>query len=299
MDDVLTDSAAALSALGGFLADRRAWSASIQGTDAVFRLEQRFAALTGHRHALAVSNATLGLWSVFRALGLRGSDVMTSPYTWGGTIAGLLATRNQPVFADVDRRTPVLDPVELEQSITRRTEAILAPDIYGHPANGPAFKRIAARHGLVLIQDCAQGFGAYYRGRHTGAFADVAVFSLTFGKALFAGEGGVIVTSDEQLFRRLVSLTQHPARQARDLPFYPISDTGLNLRINPLAAVVADALFERVLGHVAERRLAWVEKLNWLHAQGLSKTTAVPTSEALPSFEVATFEPRGNRRWSK
>src|SRR5262249_3232059 len=157
-------------------------------------LEQRFASLTGQPHAVAVANATLGIWAAFRGLKVHDAEVITTPYTWGGSLAGIVHSGNRPVFADVDSQTLTLRPESVVKRITPRTKAILLVDIYGHPSQGPAFREIADAHRLLIVQDCAQSFGAFIGTTHTGSWADAAVFSFGWGKALFAGEGGMVVT---------------------------------------------------------------------------------------------------------
>lgn len=264
---------------------------SLCGTGAVYRLESRFASLVGHPHTLAVANATLGLSAVFMAFGIHAADVITTPYTWGGTLAGLILTGNRPVFVDIERETLTLDPKEVARHITRRTKAILAVDIYGYPSNGPALRNIADNHGLVLIQDCAQSFGAYLGDHHTGWWADAAVFSLSWGKALFAGEGGVLVTPHREVFERLIWETQHPHRQLRDVPHLPANELGLNLRMNPLAAIWADALFDDAVVGVERNVKECVEILALLQRQGMSRTKLSCGRSVKPSFHVLTFEP--------
>lgn len=279
------------AALQEFISDRSRWDMGICGTRAVYRLESRFASLVGHPHTLAVANATLGLWAVFMALGVRDAEVITTPYSWGGTLAGLIFAGNRPIFADIDAGSLTLDPEQVVLRITRNTKAILSVDIYGYPSNGPALREVANKHGLALIQDCAQSFGAYLGNHHTGWWADAAVFSFTWGKALFSGEGSVIVTPHRKLLERLIWETQHPNRQLRDVPHLPKNELGLNLRINPLAAVWADAVFDDALIGVEQHRKECVEILALLQREGISKTKFPYEKDVKPSFHVLTFEP--------
>src|SRR5688500_11577265 len=93
-----------------FMIDSSQWESGLAGTGAVYQLEKKFASLVGHPHALAVANATLGLWAIFVSLDLHDSEIVVSPYTWGGSLAGLLSTGNRPVFADIDQDSLTLDP---------------------------------------------------------------------------------------------------------------------------------------------------------------------------------------------
>lgn len=185
--------------ISDFVSDPDQWGISLSGTGAVYRLERKLAELVGNPYALSIANATSGLWAVFMALGIHNSDIITTPYTWGGSLSGLMLAGNRPVFVDIDRDTLTLDPEEVARSITPKTKAILAVDIYGYPCKADLLRKIADEYGLLLIQDCAQSFGAYFQDYHTGWYADASVFSLTVGKALFAGEGGMIVTKKSRV----------------------------------------------------------------------------------------------------
>ncbi len=279
------------TALHEFVSDEGQWNSSVSGTGAVYRLEGKFSTLVGHPHSLAVANATVGLWAAFVALGISDAEVITTPYTWGGTLAGLFLAGNKPVFADIDADTLTLDPEQVARRITRKTKAILTVDIYGYPSHGLALREIADKHGLVLIQDCAQSFGAYRDMHHSGWWADVAVFSLTWGKALFAGEGGVIVTPHRDLFENLVAQTQHPHRQRRDVPHLSKNELGMNLRINPLAAVWADAVFDDALIRVDKQRNSCREILALLRRNRMSKIQISKNGNVKPSFHALTFDP--------
>lgn len=279
-----------LDALAAFVADHDQYRISLSGTGAVYRLEKRFASLVGQPHALAVSNATMGLWAIFMALEIRDADVITTPYTWGGSLAGLLLTGNRPVFADIDRESLVLNPEQVSRLVTRQTKAILAVDIYGYPSNGPALRKIADRHGLWLIQDCAQSFGAFIGEQHTGWWADASVFSFTAGKALWAGEGGMIVSRHQALYDQLILQTQHPLRQLRDLPDLLPNELALNLRIHPFSAIWAEARFTQALEAVRARRQEAIRLLGLLQAEQVIRPST-PDPRVEPSCHVLTCEP--------
>ncbi len=280
-----------LAKLSEFLTNPEQWSSSLSGTGAVHRLERRFAALVGRPYALTVANATLGLWAAFLALGVRDAEVVTTPYTWGGSLTGLMLAGNRPVFADIDADTLVLDPESVAQRITKRTKAILAVDIYGYPSAGPRLRKIADDAGVVLIQDCAQSFGAYLGSHHTGFWADAAIFSLGPGKALCAGEGGVIVVHDRSLYEQLVWTTQHPLRQLKDTPRLPPSEMGLNLRVNSLSAALAEARFDEAVRQVECIRKRSVKILTALALSKVSRTLQPNLTKVRPSFHVLSFEP--------
>ena len=278
--------------ISDFVSDPDQWGISLSGTGAVYRLERKFSELVGHSYALSVSSATSGLWAVFMALGIHNSDVITTPYTWGGSLSGLMLAGNRSVFVDIDRDTLTLNPKKVARSITPKTKAILAVDIYGHPCEANLLRKIADEYGLLLIQDCAQSFGAYFQGHHTGWYADASVFSLTVGKALFAGEGGMIVTKHQELYDRLVWQTQHPHRQMRDAPDMPINELAMNLRIHPLAAIWAEAYFDSAFACISVQQDKCFSTLEFLDEENLIQSKIPDKNKVKPSFYALTIEPR-------
>ena len=230
--------------------------AHLLGTGAVARLERRLREHYGFAHALAVSSATAGLHALALALDLTGAEVVTTPLTYGGTVAGALHAGARLVFADVERDTLGLDPAATARALTPSTRAIVAADLHGVPADDRGLREVADANGLWYVHDAAQSFGAARDGRPAGSAAHAVVVSLSPGKALWAGEGGAVLTDDRELFKRLVVLTQHPYRQKREVGLGVADEFGLNARIHPLAAVWADADFEAALVRVQARRRA-------------------------------------------
>jgi dTDP-4-amino-4,6-dideoxygalactose transaminase len=210
----------------------------ICGAGVVAELEEAFKAVVGTRYALAVSSGTAALYLALRACGVgAGAEVILSAYDWGAAVAAVRAAGARPVFADIDPRTYTLDPGAVKKLLSPRTRAVVATHIFGHPAALAELLGLARALGIPLIEDCAQGLGARYRGRPVGSFGDAACFSLGPGKAVSAGEGGILATDDEGIYLRAVGLSQHPLRQLREglrpNPF------GLNFRMNPLGAALA------------------------------------------------------------
>ncbi len=280
-----------LGAFQTFLEDRGQQDMSLAGTGAVCSIEKRFAQLLELPHALAVANATVGLWAVFRALEIRDAEVITTPFTWGGTLAGLVQEGNRPVFADICADSLCIDPESIVRQMTRRTKAILAVDVYGWPCDGAALRHIADEYGLALVQDCAASFGAFRNQSHTGRWSDAAVFSCGYGKTLWAGEGGVIVTPHAELHERLVWLTQHPVRQLRDCRSLTLNELAMNLRIHPLSAVWGDRVFDRALDHIVARRARSRNILTRLAKEGLIRMPSEALDNCEPSFHTLTVDP--------
>jgi len=265
-----------------FTADRMDFH--LPGTGAVAELEEKLRQHYGMRHAVCVSNATTGLLALALALNLRRAEFVTTPYTYGASLAGWLLLGNRPVFADIDSQTLTLAPEAIPPCITPRTQAILAVDIFGNPADMRALRRVADEHGLWYIADAAQSLGARRDGIPASSLADALVISFTIGKTLCVGEGGAILTNHDALYEKLVWYTQHPARQRRDLGLSLDNEFALNGRIHPLAAAWAAARFEESLARLREHQWHCFELINVLNATETTEPIEFREQDIEPSF---------------
>jgi perosamine synthetase len=254
------------------------------GTGAVADLEEKLRQHYGMRYALCVSNATTGLLAVALALNLRRTEFITTPYTYGASLAGWLILGNCPVFADIDPQTLTLAPEAIPRCITPRTKAILAVDIFGNPADTRALRRVADEHGLWYIADAAQSLGARREGAPASSLADALVVSFTIGKTLCAGEGGAILTNHAALYEKLVWFTQHPARQRRDLGLGLDNEFALNGRVHPWAAAWAAARFEESLARLREHQRRCFELIKVLNATAITEPIEFRQQDIEPSF---------------
>jgi dTDP-4-amino-4,6-dideoxygalactose transaminase len=221
-------------------------------SEPVRRFEEAWARYLGVEFALSRVDGTSSLHSALFAAGVRpGDEVIVQSYTWIATAGCILAAGAIPIFADIDPRTYTLDPADVERRITPRTKAILAVHLWGHPADMDALCDIAARHGLVVIEDAAHAHGGLYKGRKTSTIGDIGCFSFQNTKAVPAGEGGMMVTSRREYFERALLLTQSPARlhmhikMEEHLRFRDTGFGGFKYRINPLNAAMAVTQMER------------------------------------------------------
>jgi dTDP-4-amino-4,6-dideoxygalactose transaminase len=196
--------------------------------------ERAFAAWCGVRNAIAVSSGTAALHALMLAHGLKGGDeVITTPFTFAASANAALFVGARPVFVDVEAETACLDPNLVEAAVTSRTRAIVAVDLYGHPAAINELKSIADRHGLALIEDACQAHGATVGGRKTGALGVSAAFSFYPTKNMTTGEGGMVTTDDDKLAARLRPLREHGARER-----YKHDVLGYNLRLTDIASAI-------------------------------------------------------------
>lgn len=201
----------------------------------VAALEREFAAFCRTRHAVGVASGTDALELALRACGIGpGDEVLTAGYSFIAAAEAILAVGARPVFADIEPVSYAVDPAALAARITRRTAAIIPVHLFGHPCDMDAVGRVARRHGLAVIEDCAQVVGATFRGRPVGSFGDAAAFSFYPSKNLGGyGDGGIVVTSRSGLANRVRLLRAHGSRIQ-----YRHDLLGRNSRLDELQAAV-------------------------------------------------------------
>lgn len=176
--------------------------------------EKEFAEWNGAEHALGVGNGTDALHLALRAVGVgHGDEVICPAFTFVATAGAAALTGATPIFADIDPATFNLDPKSVEAAITSRTRAIVAVHLYGHPAPMEALLEVAKRHGLALIEDCAQSTGATWKGRKTGTMGHLGCFSFFPSKNLGGiGDGGMVLTNDDDLAEKVKMLRGHGSK---------------------------------------------------------------------------------------
>ena len=167
----------------------------------VTELESQFAEYTGAKYAISVGNGTDALVIALKALGIKeGDEVITTPFTFFATAESISAVGAIPVFVDVRKDTFNIDATKIEEKITEKTKAIMPVHIFGQSADMDEINKIAKKHDLKVIEDACQAVGGKYKGRKIGSLGDVACFSFFPTKNLgCAGDGGIIVTSDEKV----------------------------------------------------------------------------------------------------
>jgi len=186
------------------------WSPDFYGGPKVRQLEQDWAQYFGIKHAISVNSATSGLYAAVGAVGVGpGDEVIVSPYTMTASATAALIYGAIPVFADIDPQIFCLSPESIEKCITPYTKAIIVVDIFGHPADMDEIMDIARDRDLVVIEDAAQAPGAKYKGRNAGTLADMGVYSLNYHKTIHCGEGGIVVTENDDFVERLQLIRNH------------------------------------------------------------------------------------------
>ena len=227
----------------------------------VGEFEERFAEWVGAKHAVSFSSGTAALHAAAFAAGLQsGDEAVTTPMTFCATANCVLYQGATPVFADVSADTLNLDPQEAAKKISARTKAIIAVDYAGHPADLTALRELAAKHGLVLIEDACHALGAEYLGQRVGGIADMTVFSFHPVKHLATGEGGMVTTNDAKLAETLRRFRNHgissEARQRQESGqwFYEMVLLGFNYRLTDIACALGISQLEKLEANLARRR---------------------------------------------
>ncbi len=215
----------------------------------VAELEGRWAEFVGVRHAIAMSNGTVALMSIFSGIGLEpGDEVITVSHTFAATANAILYTGATPVFIDIEPDTYLIDAKKIEAAITPRTRAICPVHLFGLVADMDMIRAIADRHGLIVVEDACQAHGATFRGRKAGSFGHGA-FSLYATKNMTTAEGGFVTTNDDKLADWL-RLYRNQGMRAR----YEFEILGYNFRMTDLAAAIGLAQLGKLPRNTARRQ---------------------------------------------
>jgi len=220
----------------------------------VNQFEQDLAGYVGAQHAVAVNSGTSALDIAVQALDLpKGSEIITTPFTFAATSNAILYNGHVPVFADIDPATRNIDPDEIRKRITPKTRAIIYVDYAGHPCAIDEIRDIARDHDLRLIEDACHALGASYKGRKTGTFADMTIFSFHPVKPITTGEGGAVVTDDPELAARLKLLRSHGIdRNVGDMFgegsqwAYDMVELGRNYRMTDIQAALGVSQLKKI-----------------------------------------------------
>ncbi len=205
--------------------------------DEVRRFEREFAAFQGAAHAVTCTNGTTAIEMGLRALGvLPGDEVIVPPYSFIATASAVVTVGAIPVFADIEPETLCLDPHDAARKITPRTRAIVPVHVGGRVANMEAINSLALRHKLEVLEDAAHAWGSQWQNRGVGTLGRCGTFSFQVSKNITAGEGGVLVTDDEELADLCRSFT-HCGR-TKNSDWYDHEVLGSNLRITEFQAAL-------------------------------------------------------------
>jgi perosamine synthetase len=275
------------------------------------RFERAFAEFCGARHALTCTNGTVALHLSLLALGVGpGDEVIVPTLTYVATANAVRYCGATPVFVDSEPDTWNIDSGTADAAVTDRTKAIIVVHLYGHPADMDPLLELARRHGIAVVEDAAEAHGAKYKGRMVGAIGDVATFSFYGNKIVTTGEGGMVVTDDDDIaamVRLLKGQGQDPARR------YWFPTVGYNYRMTNIAAAIGLAQMEKIDWHLQRRReiahwyrqalsdvteltlspeLEWAENAYWMNCAVLDGASAPPRDTVMQALEERGVETR-------
>jgi UDP-4-amino-4,6-dideoxy-N-acetyl-beta-L-altrosamine transaminase len=229
----------------------------------VIEFEKRIAGYVNAKHAVAVNSGTSALDIAVAALELpKGSEIITTPFTFAATANCILYNGHSPVFADIDPKTYNLDPDSVRKRITKKTKALIYVDYAGQPCNLKAMREIADEKDLFLIEDAAHALGAEYEGKRVGTFADMTEFSFHPVKHITTGEGGAVTTEDDELASKLFMLRTHGIDKNAAERFgpeagyaYDMKMLGRNYRITDIQCALGISQMKKLDGFVKKRKM--------------------------------------------
>jgi perosamine synthetase len=215
------------------------------------QFEQRVADFCGVKHAVATNNGTTALHLALAAQGIGpGDEVIVPTLTYIASVNAIRFCGATPVFVDSAGPQMTLDPSQIEAKLTTKTRGIVTVPLFGHPVDIVAIEQIAQRHGLFIVEDAAEALGARVGERRVGSFGNCATFSFFGNKIITTGEGGMIVTDNESLARRMRFLRGQAVSADRS---YWHTDVGFNYRMTNVAAAIGCAQMERIDDHLQRR----------------------------------------------
>jgi dTDP-4-amino-4,6-dideoxygalactose transaminase len=213
----------------------------------VVTFEKEFAKYIGVNHSIAVSSGTGALLICLAALGIGpGDEVIVPGYTFIASISSIIYARAIPIFAEIDESLTI-DPDDIEKRITKKTKAIMPVHMLGNPCKMDKIMKIAKKYNLYVIEDGCQANGASYKGKKVGSIGDIGAFSLNVFKTISAGDGGIVVTNDNNLYEKAFGFHDQGHKPARmGIEVGERSIIGLNFRINELTGAVALAQLQKI-----------------------------------------------------
>jgi perosamine synthetase len=245
--------------------------------------ERLIAEYVGVPHAVAVNSGTAALHLIVRALGLEpGDEVLVPSFSFAASINAVLYEGATPVFVDIQPDTYNLDPDDLEGKITGRSRAIMAVDVFGHPAEWGRIMEIAQRHGLGVIDDACEALGAQYRGVKIGQFGDAAAFAFYPNKQLTTGEGGMIVTNSA----RIAQLARSMRNQGRGEmgAWLEHERLGYNYRLDEMSAALGSSQIRRLECFLLKR-----ERVAQMYSERLQEFDEIRLPVVRPEVRMSWF----------
>ena len=228
----------------------------------IAEFEKMVADYVGAKYAVAISNGTSALHAACFAAGIQpGDEVITTPLTFAASSNCVLYCGGTPVFADVDLKTYNIDPEDIRRKITDKTKAIIAVHLAGQPCDMDEIHKIAKEHDLLVIEDGAHALGSVYKGKKVGTLSDMTTFSFHPVKPITTGEGGMIVTDNEELYQKMMLFRSHGITRDENLMtrndgpwFYQQLDLGYNYRITDIQCELGCSQMKKLDRFLARRK---------------------------------------------
>ncbi len=278
------------------------------------KFENEFAKYCGVNYGVATFNGTVALHLALAALGIKkGDEVLVPTLTFVATANAVMYCGAKPVFVDSHPDYWCINPQEIEKKITKKTKAIIPVHLYGHPCDMDPIMKIAKRHRLYLIEDCAEAHGAEYKGRKVGSFGDINCFSFFGNKIITTGEGGICVTNNKKLAYKMRILRDHGMNLKKR---YWHDEMGFNYRMTNLQAAVGLAQvkkldtfigkgrkiarwYEEKLGDFAGKNLIslppempWAKRVHWMYSILIENRFGVSRDRLMKKLEKEGIETR-------
>lgn len=233
------------------------WHEDFYGGPKVQEFEMEAAKYFGVKHAVTVNSWTSGLVAAVGAIGIEpGDEVIVSPWTMSASATAILHWNAIPVFADIEIDTYNLCPDSIQQNISPQTKAIMVVDIFGQSADMDIIMEIAKKHKLKVISDTAQAPGALYGNKYAGTCADVGGFSLNYHKHIHTGEGGILVTNDDEIAERLQLIRNHAEVVVEDKGVKNLTNmVGHNFRLGEIECAMGIEQLKKLKDLVQSRQL--------------------------------------------
>lgn len=219
--------------------------------------EHVFSEYIGMKHGVAVFNGTVAIHLALMALDIHeGDEVIVPSFTYVASANPVVMVGAKPVFVDSLISSWQMDPDDVQKKITSKTKAVIAPHMYGHPCDMDRICKICEENNLYLIEDCAEAIGSQYHGKMIGSFGDISCFSFFGNKTITCGEGGMVLTNDDELFRKAATLKNQGLSPLRE---YWHDVVGYNYRMTNIQAAIGLAQFE----HIEPIINAKIDNANW------------------------------------
>jgi len=244
--------------------------------------ENKMADYIGVKYAVAVNSGTSALHLILRALDIKeGDEVITTPFSFIASANSILFDNAKPVFVDIDPVTLNIDTDHIKERVTAKTKAILAVDVFGYPADYEKIQSIAAEYNLKVIEDSCEALGTEYRGKKAGTFGDAGAFGFYPNKQITTGEGGIIVTDNEDI----AGLCRSMRNQGRgnDIGWLAHERLGFNYRLSDINCAVGLAQLERI-GEILSKR----DRVAGIYNERLG---------SLPEVTIPVSSPDVKRSW--